>query len=297
MTMRGVARGLVAFLALSAATLAARAVEPSPRVLSTATGTFVDVDTMVADLAGADVVFLGDPAARTRLVAPAELAIVRGLSTRRGASLVLALGRFGRDVQEPFDHFSMGHIGDEELTASTGPWSDDQAGHRPVIDFVGRQGQAIVAANAARRLVAEVAGSGLAALGAHGADQAWFARERQCDARGPEFARFTASRARAEASTSAHAYAAACLEEETIAESIVQAASIGAAGGTRSFVVSLNDASHSDYRAGAVARTHRRLPDARLAVVSFEVADRLDDAVAPPDAAARADYVVYVPQP
>jgi hypothetical protein len=281
------------FVALFAAMLAAQTVEPSPRVLATATGTFVDVDAMVADLAAADVVFLGEPTARARAVGPAELAIVRGLSARRRSSPVLALGMFGRDVQEPFDHFSMGHIGDDELAASTGPWSDDQAGHQAIIDFVGGQGQSIVAANAASRLVAEVASSGLAALDAHDVDQALFARERQCDASGPEFARFTASRTRpGDSAPAAHAYEAACLENETIGESIAQAASIGASAG--SFVVSLNDSARSDYRAGAVARTHRRLPAARLAVVSFEVTDRPDDATVPPDAAARADYVVFV---
>jgi uncharacterized iron-regulated protein len=295
--MRATARGLVAFVALSAATLAAQSTGPSPRVLATATGTFVDVDTMVAGLAAADVVFVGDPAADAGAVAPAELAIVRGLSARRGSSLVLALGMFGRDVQEPFEHFSMGHIGDDELAASTGPWSGAQAGHQALIDFIGGQGQSIVAANAPSRLVAEVASSGLAALDAHGADQAWFARERQCEASGPEFTRFAASRGRVEPTTPAHAYAAACLEDETIAESIAQVLSIGASASARPFVVSVNDAARSDFRAGAAARTHRRLPAARLAVVSVEPTDRLDEAAAPPDAAARADYVVYVARP
>lgn len=296
--MRRAVRGvIVGFLALSAVTLAAATVAPPLRVLATGTGAFVDVNAMVTDLAAADVVFLGEPKGPAAGLAAAEHAIVRDLAARRGTSLVLALGMFGRDVQEPFDHFAMGHIGVDELAASTGPWSDDQAAHQPVIDFVGQLGRVIVAANAPARLLAEVAASGLGAVDAHSAEQALFARERRCDASGPEFARFAASPGADGAPPPPHAFEAACLEDETIGESLAQAASMGTGAGARSFVVSVNDAARSDYRAGAVARTHRRLPSARLAVVSFEVTDRPDDAAVPSDAAARADYLVYVQQP
>jgi hypothetical protein len=296
---------VVALITLSAVmTLAAQTAGPSSRVLVTATGAFVDVDAMVADLATADVVFLGEARARSAGVAGTELAIVKGLAAKRGTSLVLALGMFGRDVQEPFDHFSMGHIDDGELAASTGPWSDEQADHQAIIDFIGGRGRPIIASNAASRLIAEVASSGMAALDAHAADDALFARERQCDASGPEFTRFAASRAHADgvavspsSDMLSHAYAATCLEDETIGESIAQAASVGSSANARPFVVSVNAAARSDYRAGAVERTHRRLPAARLAVVSFVLTDRINDAAAPPDAAARADYVVYVQQP
>jgi hypothetical protein len=296
---------VVALITLSAVmTLAAQAAGPSPRVLATATGAFVDVDAMITNLAAADVVFLGEPRARSAGVSQTELAIVQGLEAKRGPSLVLALGMFGRDVQEPFDHFSMGHIDDGELAASTGPWSDEQADHQAIIDFVGGRGRPIVASNAASRLVAEVASSGMAALDAHATDHALFAHDRQCDASGPEFTRFAASQAHAggvavspSSDTLSRAYEAVCLEDETIGESIAQAAAAGGSASARPFVISVTDAARSDYRAGAVERTHRRLPAARLAVVSFALTDRINDAVAPPDAAARADYVVYVQQP
>lgn len=298
--MRRVTVGVVVSIILSVAmTLAAQTSGPSLRVLATATGAFVEVDAMVADLAAADVVFLGEPRTRSAGVSRTELTIVQGLASKRGTSLVLALGMFGRDVQEPFDHFSMGHIDDGELAASTGPWSDEQAEHQPVIDFVGGRGRPMVASNAPSRLVAEVVSSGMAALDAHAADHALFARDRQCDASGPAFTRFATLRAHADgvaasSDTLLHAYEAACLEDETIGESIAQAASVGGSASARPFVVSVNAAAQSDYRAGAVERTHRRLSAARLAVVSFELTDHLNEVAAPSDAAARADYVVYV---
>mgnify|MGYP001555328609 FL=1 len=58
--MRRVTVGVVVSIILSVAmTLAAQTSGPSLRVLATATGAFVEVDAMVADLAAADVVFLG----------------------------------------------------------------------------------------------------------------------------------------------------------------------------------------------------------------------------------------------
>src|SRR5829696_4977171 len=72
---------------------------------------FSDFETMLADLARADAVFVGeqhDDPNTHRL----ELAIVEGL-TRRGVPVVIAMEMFERDVQGVVDQYAAGTIGEE----------------------------------------------------------------------------------------------------------------------------------------------------------------------------------------
>src|SRR5262245_54385579 len=109
----------VAFVLASGMVLA-QASDPPARVFDSARGAFVDLDAMLDDLAKADVVFVGeqhDSASTHRL----ELAILQGVAARRPDAIV-AMEMFERDVQEPFDHFQMGHTSEEDFLAAARPW-------------------------------------------------------------------------------------------------------------------------------------------------------------------------------
>src|SRR5579863_5124679 len=100
----------------AAVTLAAQATVPSSRVYDAGRAQWTDLDALVADLAKAEVVFLGeqhDSATGHRL----ELAVLQGLAGRRD-HLILGLEMFERDVQDPLDHFSMGHITEDDFLAA-----------------------------------------------------------------------------------------------------------------------------------------------------------------------------------
>jgi uncharacterized iron-regulated protein len=82
-------------------------------------------------------------------------------------------------------------------------------------------------------------------------------------------------------------YEAQCVKDETMGEAVAEAA---VAHGT--LVVHANGAFHSDYRLGTVARVRRRMPRARIAVVSFvPVADL--DAAAGRSRRKLGDWVVF----
>src|SRR6187402_850653 len=73
------------------------------RVFDTRTGAFSDFELMLADLAKADVVLVGeqhDDPNTHRL----ETAVLEGLA-RRGRSVIVSLEMFERDAQEPLEHF------------------------------------------------------------------------------------------------------------------------------------------------------------------------------------------------
>ena len=103
---------IVFVCALLGGTLAAQGYVPN-RVFDAPRGTFTDFETMAADLAAADVVFIGeqhDDVNTHRL----ELAVLEALA-RRKRSVVVSLEMFERDVQEPLDHFQMGHMDEAEF--------------------------------------------------------------------------------------------------------------------------------------------------------------------------------------
>jgi uncharacterized iron-regulated protein len=89
------------------------------RVLDAPRGQFSDFETMVADLARADVVFLGeqhDDPNTHRL----QLAVLEGLARRSDGS---SRSRCSSATSgEPLEHFIMGHSTEEEFLAAARPW-------------------------------------------------------------------------------------------------------------------------------------------------------------------------------
>ncbi len=272
------------------------------RVVDAAAGRLSDVSAMLADVSKADVVFLGeqhdDPETHRM-----ELAILEGLA-RGSRPVVLALEMFERDAQEPLEHFLMGHLGEAEFLAAARPWPRYATDYKPLVDVAIAREWPVVAANAPRPMVAEVARDGLDVLAAKSPPQrALVARELHCPAGDAYFKRFEAAMAAdhppAEpaaggAPSVERAYLAQCLRDETMAESIAQALTTPAAGGARPLVVSVNGAFHSDFRQGVVERTRRRVPDARLLVITIVPVDSLDTVKPESGDAERADYVLYV---
>ena len=99
-----------------AVALGAQAVAPSARVLSERSGTFVGVESLMADVAAADVVFVSEQATASdphRFV----VALLEGLAVRR--DVILALDAVDRAAQDALEHFQMDHLSDEEFVAQT----------------------------------------------------------------------------------------------------------------------------------------------------------------------------------
>ena len=275
------------------------------RVFDSARGQFADFEMMLADIARADVVFVGeqhDDPNTHRL----ELAILEGLRRRR-ADVVVALEMFERDVQEPLDHFQMGHISEDEFLKASRPWPRYATDYKPLVDFAIAHDWPVVAGNVPRSFASDVSKSGLSVLeGKSDAEKKWFARDLQCPLDDNYFKRFAEAMgdhggvgADASASDAAKRqslerfYFAQCLKDETMGESVAQAWQAGAVGGKHPLVVHFNGAFHSDFAEGTAARAKRRLPNQRIVVTTVMTVDNLD-AVAPDGTdRKRADYLVY----
>src|SRR5947209_2387656 len=103
------------------------------RVYDTRQKAFGDFETMLADLARADVILVGeqhDDPNTHRL----ELAVLEGL-TRRRVPLVFALEMFERDVQPVLDDYLSGRISEDRFLAASRPWPRYATDYRPLVEF------------------------------------------------------------------------------------------------------------------------------------------------------------------
>jgi uncharacterized iron-regulated protein len=268
---------------------------------------FSDFEAMLADLARADVVFVGeqhDDPNTHRL----ERAILEGLARRR-QGVIVALEMFERDVQPPLDDYLAGKISEDEFLKAARPWPRYASDYRPLIEFARAHRWPVVAGNVPRRYASQVAKSGLAALDAlPGSERQLIAAQIKCplDDYYQRFAESMNSHPVPQAPGQAapppaeqramveRFYYAQCIKDETMAESIARARE--GAGEPSPLIVHFNGAFHSDYQLGAAARTRQRLRQAKVLVVSVVPVDDLD-AVKPNEYRQRGDYVIFTLRP
>ena len=161
---------MILTLALTASLVQQTAAAPPPaadyvpqRVFDTRRGAFIDFESMVAALAKADVVLVGeqhDDPNTHRL----EYALVSGLKRRRVAPTV-SLEMFERDVQEVIDRYLSGAITAEQLSQEARPWPRYATDYRPLVELAKSEGWPVVAANLPRRFASEIARTGESVLG------------------------------------------------------------------------------------------------------------------------------------
>jgi uncharacterized iron-regulated protein len=269
------------------------------RVYDTRRGAFTDFETMVADLARADVILVGeqhDDPNTHRL----EAAVLEGLARRRVA-VTVSLEMFERDVQPSLDAYLAGTVAEEDFLKTARPWPRYVTDYRTLVEFAKAQRWPIVAANVPRKIAADIAKSGRTAVDALiAADRGLAARDLRCP-RDPYFDRFAeqmgghrspASDAGAADAATERYYWAQCVKDETMAESI--AAAFARQEGRPGAIVHFTGAFHSEFGAGTAERVHRRLDGRRVVVVSIIPANQLDSIALPAgDGPKRADYLVY----
>ena len=211
------------------ATLVAQSYVPN-RVYDTRKRGFADFESLAADLAKADVVFVGeqhDDPNTHRL----ELAVLEGLAGR-GRKVIVSLEMFERDAQEPLEHFLMGHMTEEEFLKVSRPWPRYATDYKPLVDFAISKEWSVVAANVPRPIASEVAKGGLDVLQSKSAeDRRLFAADRKCPVDDEYFTRFAEAMGShpapgaavaddAARKTTERYYFSQCVKDETMAESI-----------------------------------------------------------------------------
>ncbi|MEM9803417.1 MAG: ChaN family lipoprotein [Planctomycetota bacterium] len=226
---------------------------------------FVTIDEAADELANADVVFLGEQHDSAECHA-VQLALTRALAERRD-EVIVSLEMFERDAQRRLDLYLDGAIDEEMFLAGARPWSNYEEHYRGVVEFARENDYDVLAANVYRPIASRVARGGLAA----GVGDAWAARS--IDVSDGEYRRLFneimtgGGHGSMDMSALDDIYAAQCIKDDTMAESIADA--LAEAGDDAPLVVHWNGRFHSDYGLGTVERLRRRRPDLNLAVVSM----------------------------
>lgn len=268
------------------------------RVFDTAARQFTDFEAMAADLVKADVVFVGeqhDDPNTHRL----ERMILEALAARK-TRVILSLEMFERDIQKSLDDFQAGYLSEAGFLRISRPWPRYGTDYKPLVDFAVERQWPVLAANVPRPIASEIAKAGVGVLdGKPVAEKAWFAADRQCPVGDDEYyVRFKAVMgAHPSMEALQRYYDSQCVKDETMAESIAKAwTAASVPGAPRPVVVHYNGAFHSDFGLGTASRTQRRLPNAKVVVVTMmPLADlKALDAIAPEgEDLRRARYLVY----
>jgi uncharacterized iron-regulated protein len=316
----------LALLACALTSLAANAQTPHPpvatyvpeRVYQSDSKKFSDFEAMLAELARAEIVFVGeqhDDPNTHRL----ERAILEGLQRRR-RPVTVALEMFERDTQSFVNEYLAGNISEEGFLKISRPWGNYATDYRPLIEIAKAHQWRVIAGNVPRRLAAQVSKTGLPALESLSADdRKYAAAEHQCPmddyfkrfaeamtahpsdndkqqkpADTPEAKKKAEEEAAKMKAMTERFYAAQCVKDETMAESITRAYQETPANNLTSkpIIVHFNGAFHSDYRLGTAARTQRRLPKTNIKVVSIVPLEELDS-IKPEEYRKRGDYIVF----
>ncbi len=268
--------------ALPAGTLAQPATSyVAHRVYDSGRKRVTDFEAMVAKLATFDVVFLGEQHDDPRTHA-LEAAVLEGVARRRSGPIVLALEMFERDVQLTLDAYLAGSLAETEFLAKARPWPNYANDYRPMVEYARANQWPVVAGNIPRRIASAVGRKGLIALDSLDATERSFAARDIACPRDKYWERFRATMgdmsghgpprpAEEIEATVWRIYEAQCIKDETMGESIAATRKT-----TNALVIHANGSFHSDYHYGTVARAKRRLPGARIAVVTFVPVADLD---------------------
>lgn len=270
------------------------------RVFNSDDKKFNDFELMMAELAKADVVFVGeqhdDPA--THLL---ELAILEGLARRRG-SIIVAMEMFERDTQAIVDDYLAGKISEAEFLKTSRPWPNYATDYRPIVEFAKAKGWRLIAGNVPRKYASQVARGGTTVLDKLPKSEREFVAAEINAPKDDYFKRF-AETMNAHPGDSGEKlsedvkrdmterfYQAQCVKDDTMAESVANVYT--RAGELKPLIVHFNGAFHSDYRLGTAARVRKRLEKARVAVVSIVPLEQLDS-IKTDDYRKRGDYILF----
>lgn len=253
-------------------------------------------ESFIADLAGADVVFLGeyhddDASHRT------QLRVLEELAPRRAGQFALAMEQFERDVQSVLDSYLAGEIDEEQFLADSRPWPNYPEHYKPLIEYCRDHGIPVRAGNIPRRYASIVSKEGVDKLytSITEEERPWIAKAtiNEQNAYYDNFVNAMGGHGSGMSDEKmASFYRAQCIKDDTMAESIVDIRSAD----PRSQVLHINGSFHSDHKLGTVERLVARRPEDRVIVVALRPVDSFVS-LDPFSDRELADYIIYVPGP
>jgi uncharacterized iron-regulated protein len=252
-------------------------------------------ESFIADLAGADVVFLGeyhddDASHRT------QLRVLEALAPEREGHFALAMEQFERDVQTVLDSYLAGDISEEQFLADSRPWPNYPEHYKPLIEYCREQGIPVRAGNIPRRYASIVSKEGLDTLytSITEEERPWIALAtlNEQNAYYDNFIEAMGGHGSMPEDKMTMFYRAQCIKDDTMAESIAEIREAD----PEAQVLHINGSFHSDYGLGTAERLLARRADDKVLTVALRPVDSFVT-LDPFSDRELADYIIYVPGP
>jgi uncharacterized iron-regulated protein len=236
-------------------------------------GNVVTIETVVAAMDKAQVVFIGEThndAVGHRV----ELQLLQAAAARYnqsgGRTLALSLEMFERDVQTTLDEYLGGLILEKQLISDARPWNNYQSDYRPLVEFAREKSMPVIAANVPTRYANRVARLGRSSLAALSpAAKVWLAPLPYGEASAPYAAKFQRAMQGMggghEGNAMQNFLDAQVLRDATMAHSIAQALKAG----QKALVLHVTGIFHVEGRMGIPEQLERYRPQTRMIVIAL----------------------------
>lgn len=286
---------VLAVLLFAADPAADPAVAPPPadaaRIVDLRTGKDVSLDALAAELAGYDVLFLGEQ--HDNAVGHRAHHRLLELVQRERSDVVLSLEMFERDVQGVLDDHLAGRIDEETFLKHARPWTEHAEFYRPFLEFAREHRLDVIAGNLPRSIASKVAKGEEPTL----AERAFLPRRTTAPA--GRYRELFVETMRDHVGTDEpekmeRYFRSQCLKDDAMAEAITDY--LTARPHRSPLVVHVCGAFHVDEGRGTVERVLSRAPLLRTAVLSMEAVESPGD-FDPSTAKARAHWLLVVPSP
>ncbi len=241
-------------------------------IINTANEEVLDLSELIEELQSSQVVFFGEYHDNA-LLHQLEIDLLKGMYAA-DQDLAVSLEMFERDIQPVLDKYLNGEIAESDFLEGSRPWPNYSTDYRPLIEFSREQGLAVIAANVPRRYAAMIHKIGLHALDSLDADEKRFIATNHIVLDDEYKTRFieTMQENMSHSPNSPMAmkmnfdliYAAQCIKDDTMAESIQKYLAIKP--GDR--VIHFNGDFHSRKHLGTAQKFHLLMPDVKTVVIA-----------------------------
>lgn len=228
---------------------------------------------MVAKLKDYDVIFFGE-LHENKVLHSLEFELLKMFHDNIDKNIIVSMEMFEKDVQVILDNYLNDEITEEEFLANSRPWPNYQPDYKPLIEFSKLNNLPVIAANVPRRYAAMISKMGMNALDSVAVEEKKFIAKKHIVFPDEYKTRFIETMKQNMTHSSKKQmkmkmdfdlfYAAQCLKDDTMAESILKYHRMP----PRRKVIHFNGDFHSGKHLGTAQKIQVMEPMLKVAVIS-----------------------------
>ncbi len=242
------------------------------KIINTKTNKEIVLKEMVDNLGDYDVIFFGE-FHENRILHSLEIELLK-MFHHNNKNMIVSLEMFERDVQPVLDEYLSDGISEENFLANSRPWPNYETDYKPLVEYAKENKLTIIAANIPRRYANMISKQGLNALDSLSVEEKKFVTKKHVVFEDEYNERFINTMKEEMAHSSKMPkgmkmnldliYAAQCIKDDTMAESILKYHRIP----PRKKVIHFNGDFHSRKHLGTAQKIQVLEPMLKVAVIS-----------------------------